>query len=223
MGVKEIVDALDVEQLTTEERRNYIEYLNRYQNYFSKSIRYYEKKRRNQEITLKTQARVQKYYDFMKELVQKCTPAYDDGQLEKSIESLTGVAATNQTLAGLGGGQLTGGRPLPSDRSQTGGGAGMAGGGAPHLPILSNVLNLVKGQNKTDKEINEQLLLMLQTTIGMLEKLNVSEEEISNALLKTIQAISEIKNKYGDDIDEETLAKLVQDECANKIVSDLKQ
>lgn len=55
----------------------------------------------------------------------------------------------------------------------------------------------------------------------MLSKLNVSEETIANALIVTLNSVTDIKNKYGNSLGEEELAKLVQDECAEKILNSI--
>ena len=99
------------------------------------------------------------------------------------------------------------------------------GGGLGAYAVLafSYVISNSFSRKKSEKELNQQLMSMLQVTISMLEELNVSEERIQHALLSTLDTVQDIKDQYGDNIEDEELAKLVQDACANRILTDIQK
>lgn len=214
----EQVGLLEVEQLTTIDRRRYIKMLSKYQEYFQHSLEVTTGKRRSDELAKKTLNRITSYMKLLSEVASKCTSFSEINTASngKAISSLQGAASSNPNVGDKGEGALAaGGMGMALGPLTLVG--GIAGAAVSTTAGLKSLIECKSSSGVSDKEINEQLLMMLQTTIAMLTKLNVSEETIANALLTTLDSVTEIKNKYGNDIDEEELAKLVQDECAEKI------
>ena len=75
--------------------------------------------------------------------------------------------------------------------------------------------------NISEAEKNEYLRAMLQTTVELLNELNFSETAVKNALLSTVNTVTTIKNKYGKNINEDLLGKVVQDEIATNVLNNL--
>ncbi len=217
MNTSDFTDYIDLSNLSTAERRKLVKSLKKYHDFFSDSINSRSKKRRTKEEIKHTEKKIRNYTNLIKQVVKKCQPSgednnSDDGGISssgKKIVSISGVAATDAELTALGGG-------LSSF------GMGMAEGNLVTVRGFYNLLESILPSGASDKEINEQLILMLHTTVTMLEKCNVSEKEIKDALTDTVRAMTDIKNKYSDDIDDEELAKKVQDECAVWILENIR-
>ena len=197
MADNENIVNLDLEKLTTYERRMLIDRLQRYQEFFGKSIKQAESHKRTKEETYRTERRLQNYHKLLLKLFNKCGQKASTGT---NIATLSGAAASNVQL----------------DNVKLGKAFGVAAGLTPFSTIagLSEFLSSVLSPDATDKEINEQLIAMLHTTVSMLEKCNITENDIRSALTNTIQVVTDIKNKYGDDLDDDELGKMVQEECS---------
>ncbi len=55
--------------------------------------------------------------------------------------------------------------------------------------------------------------------MGVVSAFNVPEEVVKQELVKTMNSISEIKEKYKDISDEEEMAKRIQDECVIELTA----
>ena len=215
---------IDPTKFTTSERRASLERMQRYLEYFRAmqkraedhnmidrvvaSIKT-EDTKKNKE---KERERIIKYYEFISKLYVKNKTVDIDPNTspdDTAFVSLSGAAATNSTLATLGGGSLaSGGGGMAAGGSVLGGGILGAGFG-----IIDTVAGL------SDKEQAVFYKKMCETLMGVVSAFNVPEEVVKQELVKTMNSISEIKEKYKDISDEEEMAKRIQDECVIELTA----
>lgn len=205
VSIKEynLLEDIDVSRLTTEERRAYVRRMQLYLEYFQhmqnsaesstftkRIIKGIKRKETNQKKN-EEKKRLEKYSKLMTKALEKVT----DEPHDERILSLSGVAATNVVF---------------------GGAVAMGGGGfARGLTILGaaglSISDAVEGMS--DKQQAIFYKKMCETLFEVVNAFNVPEEIVKQEMMKTMQKINDIKEKYKDVVDEDTMAKLIQDEC----------
>ncbi len=212
MNLSDYFSHIDLSSLSTEERRKLINSLKKYHDYFYDSINNHARKQQTKSEAKKTEKKMHDYSELMNRVKEKCWRNVIEGKSStgKEISVLSGAASTDAKLEAIGCGLIKLG------------GHGITEGGLSSSSGFYKMLESILPQGASDKEINEQLMIMLHTTVAMLEKCNISEKEIKDALTDTVRAVADIKNKYSDIIDDEELAKNVQDECAAWILDNIK-
>lgn len=204
-----LFEDIDVSKLTTEERRSFARRMQLYFEYFQHMQERAEsstftkriiKGIRIEETTQKKNKEIKRleYYDkFMAKVLEKVTYEPHD----KKIDGLSGVTSIGR-LASLGGGRM----------AVCGGGMALGNtilGGA----VLGSAFALDAVKGMSDKEQAIFYKKMCETLFGVVNAFNVPEEIVKQEMMKTMQKINDIKEKYKDVVDEDTMAKLIQDEC----------
>lgn len=185
-----LLEDMDVSRLTTEERRSFVRRMQQYLDYFQHMQNSAESSTLTKRIikSIKKKETKQKKNEEIKSL-EKYSKL-----MAKLIKKVTDES-DNKKIIGFPGATCC---------------VAMLSVGGGMLSV-GPVLDAVSGMS--DKQQAIFYKKMCETLFGVVNAFNIPEEIVKQEMMKTMQKINDIKEKYKDVVDEDTMAKLIQDEC----------